>query len=61
MEIAMVAGINLAFVLVFSIFVLATMVLLVLTIRFIVKRARADKQAFEAERAASRNDESPPL
>jgi hypothetical protein len=37
------------------------MALLVLTIRFIVKRARADKQAFEAERAAKLHHESPPL
>jgi uncharacterized membrane protein len=60
MNLAVVAGVNFAFVVVFSIFIVATLVLLVLTIQFIVAKGKKDKRAFEAEQAKKQDPESPP-
>jgi hypothetical protein len=60
MGFAAIAGINVAFVVVFSIFVVATIVLLALTIKFIVAKGKNDKRAFEAEQAKTALAESPP-
>ena len=60
MNLAVIAGVNIAFVVVFSIFVIATLALLVLTIQFIVARGKADKRKFEEQRSSAAGDESPP-
>ena len=53
---SLLASGNTAFAIVFSIFVVLTLVLLVLTIRFIVARARVDKAAWLAEREAEQGE-----
>ena len=55
---SLLASGNTAFAIVFSIFVVLTLVLLVLTIRFIVARGKADKAAFDENRVASAVDET---
>ena len=59
MHLAAIASVNFAFVVVFSIFILAAVVLLVLTIKFIVAKGKKDKRAFEAEQAARGRVEPP--
>ena len=50
------AALSAGFLIGFSIFLIATIVLLVLTIRFIVARARVDKAAWLAEREAEQGE-----
>ena len=52
MHLGILASVNVAFSVVFAIFLVATLVLLVLTIRFIVAKGRSDREAFEATKPA---------
>jgi hypothetical protein len=60
MTAALVATTNIAFIVVFGIFLVATAGLLVLTVQFIVAKGKKDKADFEAQRAEKQDASSPP-
>ena len=57
MTLSLLASGNTAFAIVFSIFLVLTLALLVITIRFIVARGKADKAAFDERRGAAAADD----